>query len=63
MTNFFKVKNQNCMVGIQDDFDSGNFDFHDDSNFRNFLWPLEMLYNMEHSRGGSKCLRHCSLRK
>ena len=34
--------------------------FHDASNFGEFMWPLEMLHNMEHSGGGSKHLRSSS---
>ena len=52
-----------CEEMEKDDFDADNFDFHDDSNFREFLWPLEMLHTMEQSRGGSKRMRQCSLHK
>ena len=53
----------NCEELEEDDFDVVDFDFHDDSNFGEFLWLLEMLYSMEHSRRGSKCLRYYTLRK
>ena len=52
-----------CEELEEDDFDASYFDFHDDSNFKEFLWPLEMLHSMEHSRGGSKCLRYYTLHK
>ena len=52
----------NCEELEEDDFDAGNFDFHD-SNFGNFLWPLEMLHSMEHLGRGSKRLCYCTLRK
>ena len=49
-----------CEELEEHDFDAGNFDFHDASNFGEFMWPLEMLHNMEHSGGGSKHLRSSS---
>ena len=39
-----------CEELEEDDFDAGNFDFYDDSSFGEFLWPPEMLHNMEHLR-------------
>ena len=53
----------NCEELEEDDFDAGIFYFHDASNFGEFIWPPEMLHNMEHSRGGSKSLRYCISRK
>ena len=41
-----------CEELEEDDSDAGNFDFHDDSNFGEFLWPPEMLHSMEYSREG-----------
>ena len=49
-----------CEELEEDDFDAGNFDFHDASNFGKFMWPLEMLHSMEHLGGGSKYLQYCT---
>ena len=49
-----------CEELEEDDFDASDFDFHDDSNFEEFLWPPKMLHSIEHSGGGSKRLRYCT---
>ena len=49
-----------CEELEENDSDAGNFDFHDDSNFGEFLWPPEMFHSMEHSGGGSKRLCYCT---
>ena len=52
-----------CEELEEDDFDAGIFYFHDASNCEEFMWPPDMLHNMEHSGGGSKRLRYCTSRK
>ena len=49
-----------CEKLEENDFDAGDFGFHDASNFGEFMWPPEMLHNMEHSGEGSKRLRYCT---
>ena len=55
--------NSSCEELEEDDFDVGNFDFHDASNFGEFMWPPKMLHNMEYSGEGSKRLLYCTSRK
>ena len=52
-----------CEELEEDDFEVGDFDFHDASNFGEFMWLLEMLHSMEHSGRGSKHLRFCTSRE